>query len=27
VRSGDKSLAVHLEEKGYAGIEVEPQLM
>src|SRR3984893_12647831 len=27
VRSGDKSLAVHLEEKGCAGIEVEPQLM
>ena len=27
VRSGDKSLALHLEEKGYAGIEVEPQLM
>jgi Fe-S cluster assembly ATP-binding protein len=27
VRSGDKSLALHLEEKGYSGIEVEPQLM
>ena len=27
VRSGGKDLALHLEEKGYSGIEVEPQLM
>jgi Fe-S cluster assembly ATP-binding protein len=27
VRSGNKDLALELEEKGYAGIEVEPQLM
>ena len=27
VRSGDKDLALRLEEKGYSGIEVEPQLM
>jgi Fe-S cluster assembly ATP-binding protein len=28
VRSGDKDLALHLEEKGYTGIEAaEPQLM
>jgi Fe-S cluster assembly ATP-binding protein len=27
VRTGDKDLALRLEEKGYGGIEVEPQLM
>ena len=27
VRSGDKELALHLEEKGYGWIEAEPQLM
>jgi len=27
VRSGDKQLAVHLEEKGYGWLEAEPQLM
>jgi Fe-S cluster assembly ATP-binding protein len=27
VRSGDKDLALHLEEKGYGWIEAEPQLM
>jgi Fe-S cluster assembly ATP-binding protein len=27
VRSGNKDLALHLEEKGYSGIEAEPQLM
>ena len=27
VRSGGKDLALHLEEKGYAWIEAEPQLM
>ena len=27
VRSGDKDLALHLEQKGYSWIEAEPQLM
>ncbi len=27
VRSGDKNLALHLEEKGYGWLEAEPQLM